>query len=534
MTAPFWMAAPPEVHSTLLSSGPGPGPLLAAAGAWNSLSVEYASVADELSAVLADVQAGAWQGPSAESYVAAHAPYLAWLMQASANSSAAAAQHETAAAAHTAALAAMPTLPELATNHMVHGVLTATNFFGLNTIPIAVNEADYVRMWIQAATTMGIYDAVSSTAVASTPQTSPAPPIQKSDASTQDSGNPFPDPTVDNPLNEFIANILKNFGINWNPAQGTVNGLPYDSYVNPGDPTFWVVRALELLEDFEQFGTYLMQNPALAIQYLVSLEMFDWPTHIAEIASFLATQPELLVPAVLIVAAPLGAVGGFAGLAGLAALPQTPAVVPVTAPVAAPSLVPVLGPTPIAAPAAAPAAPAPAPAPTASTAAAPAPPPPAPPAAGAAGFLPPYAVGPPGMGFGSGMSTSASARSSAKRKTPESDAAAAAAGAAARDQARARRRRRTKQRDYADEFADMNVDVEPDWDGPPGEEPVASTVASDRGAGTLGFAGTVSKDSAQAAGLATLSDDEFGGGPRMPMLPTTWDPEAPEEERENS
>ena len=99
--------------------------------------------------------------------MSAYVPYLAWLTQASADSAAAATQHEAAAAAYTAALAAMPTMPELATNHVVHGVLQATNFFGINTIPITLNEADYVRMWAQAALTMATYQAVSSTALAS-------------------------------------------------------------------------------------------------------------------------------------------------------------------------------------------------------------------------------------------------------------------------------------------------------------------------------------------------------------------------------
>ncbi len=356
MTAPVWMAFPPEVHSALLSSGPGPGSLLAAASAWNSLSTEYASVAEELTALVASVQAGAWEGPSAESYVAANMPYVEWLMQASANSATAAAQHETVAGAYTAALAAMPTLPELAANHATHAVLVATNFFGINTIPIALNEADYARMWVQAATTMTTYQTVASTAVAATPQTAPAPQIQKSDASTQDSGNPFPDPKVDNPIDDFIANILKNVGINWNPAQGTVNGLPYDAYTNPGQPIYWVVRALELFEDFQQFGVYLTQNPALAFQYLVALEMFDWPTHIAQIAGWLPSQPALLAAGALIAIAPFGAVGGFAGLAGLAALPQ-PAAVPVPVPVApTPNVLPAVAIAPsVAAPAAAPA-----------------------------------------------------------------------------------------------------------------------------------------------------------------------------------
>jgi PPE-repeat protein len=80
--------------------------------------------------------------------------------------------------------------------------------------------------------------------------------------------------------------------------------------------------------------------------------------------------------------------------------------------------------------------------------------------------------------------------------------------------------------DYGDVILDLDADfgVSPDYGD---EEEMAAAVASAQGAGPLGFAGTKQRQKAfQAAGLTKLADDDFGGGPRMPMVPGTWEHDA--------
>ncbi|MDP7739321.1 PPE family protein [Mycobacterium paragordonae] len=164
---------PPEINSGRMYTGPGPGPMLAAAQAWGSVADElYATVTGFASAV-AELTEGAWSGPSSAAMSAAAQRYVQWLSATAAHAEETAVQARTAAAAFEAAFAATVPPPEVAANRALLAVLVASNFLGQNTPAIAATEAVYAQMWAQDTLAMYTYAGSSAAAVVLSPFRSP-------------------------------------------------------------------------------------------------------------------------------------------------------------------------------------------------------------------------------------------------------------------------------------------------------------------------------------------------------------------------
>lgn len=434
---------------------------------WQQLSCLYADAAVELRAVLAAVSAGSWQGIGADRYIDAHGPYLAWLDANSTTSMLAASRHHWAAVAFDSALAAMPTPAELAANHALHAALTATNFFGINTIGLAANEADYLRMWIQAAETMTLYQVSAQAAAASVPASAAAPPLT----------TPGGEPRAWSELGRFVTDVA-------------------DFIANP----YQYFQAF-----FQRFGLDPVTTAALAVIALLLYDVLWYPYYAAYallLAPFFAPALSALsalallfgdfdLPVFGITSAVPAALPGHAGGSGLPGLPGS------------------LG-------AAGPVAGAPAAQPSATTSA-PASAPTAEPWAALPYLVPGFR--PPAVGSGP------TARSGSTQAV--ASAAAAAASVAAVRRTQQRRRTTGTLRGHRDEFVHESLGGQARSHADDAVAPSSS--ASTQGAGSVGIGAAMEPPrSASVAGRGAVETGASGFAVTgdtgtLPLLPGTWD-----------
>jgi PPE-repeat protein len=224
----FYAAFPPEINSGRIYSGPGSGPMLAAATAWDGLANDLQSTAAAYSSVISSLSSGPWLGPTSLSMAAAVAPYLTWMQSTAAQAAETASQATAAVSAYEAAFAAHVPPEEIAANRSQLASLVSTNIIGQNNAAIAATDALYGEMWAQDALAMDTYAGSSTAATKLTPFTS-APQVTNAGglagqaaAATTSTGSP---------LLQWLANLSTDYTT-------TINDLLNSLFGSTGASTF--------------------------------------------------------------------------------------------------------------------------------------------------------------------------------------------------------------------------------------------------------------------------------------------------------
>jgi PPE-repeat protein len=163
----------PEINSARMYAGPGAGPMMTAAAAWDALAAELSTTASAYQSIIEGLISASWHGPTAASMAAAVAPYVAWMRASAAQAEQTANQARAAVAAYEAAFAATVPPPVIAANRSLLASLIATNILGQNTPAIAATEFHYAEMWAQDAAAMYGYAGSSVAASQLTPFAQP-------------------------------------------------------------------------------------------------------------------------------------------------------------------------------------------------------------------------------------------------------------------------------------------------------------------------------------------------------------------------
>jgi PPE-repeat protein len=176
---------PPEVNSGRMYAGPGPGPMVAAAAAWDGLAAELNFAARSYRAALSELTGGPWVGPSSTTMIAAATPYMSWMSATAAQAEQTAGQLKSAISAYEAAFVGTVPPPVIEVNRALLAALVATNLLGQNTPAIMATEAQYAEMWAQDAAAMYSYAGASAAATKLLPFAPPPPTTTEAGAATQ-------------------------------------------------------------------------------------------------------------------------------------------------------------------------------------------------------------------------------------------------------------------------------------------------------------------------------------------------------------
>jgi PPE-repeat protein len=228
---------PPEVNSGRIYTGPGAGPMLAAAAAWSGLAADLQAAASGHRLAISELTSGPWLGPASAAMLTAATPFVAFLDSSAAEAEQAASQAFAAAAAYEAAFAASIPPPVIAANRALLAALVATNFLGQNTPAIAATEALYAEFWAQDAAAMYNYagSAAAATQFGELPEPAEvANPYQLADqaiaAFKGQYNNVFGNlMNVGSQLNPRVADLLKTLST-------PINGTAIDQWLIANTP----------------------------------------------------------------------------------------------------------------------------------------------------------------------------------------------------------------------------------------------------------------------------------------------------------
>jgi PPE-repeat protein len=301
MSVVDFAALPPEINSGRMYAGAGSGSLVAAAASWEGLASQLGSAATSYRAVVSDLTAGPWVGPSSLSMAAAAAPYAAWMSTTATAAEQTASQLASAIAAYETAFTATVPPPIIAANRSLLAALVATNIVGQNTPAIAATEAQYAEMWAQDAGAMYGYAGASAAATTVTPFNPPPPTTNPAGTGTQAAAvaqaAATPAGAVQNALSQ-VPNTLQSLASAASPDTATAAIL--SALNTPGN------QALEKL--IGNLGTNIF-SPAQASAFVATGLVNPLAPLYAGIPAAPAAAPKL--------AAPAAGLGGLAGgLAG--------------------------------------------------------------------------------------------------------------------------------------------------------------------------------------------------------------------------